>query len=116
MGGWWWGGTAVLGNESLMNMSEENSWSGNGRGEIGKGGKPELSMEERVARWRRGSRHSEGRRCGVRERRGWGEGWGAGREAKGVGVREMGEILSRRRWVAPEHARDMEWCRMKEGK
>ena len=116
MSGWWWGGTIVLGNESLMNMSEENSWSGNGRGEIGKGGKPELSMEERVARWRRENRDNESLDCEVRERLLWVERWGAAREAKGMGVREMGEILSRRRWVAPEHARDMEWCRMKEGK
>lgn len=80
------------------------------------GSGPQLSMEERVAQWRRVNRDNESLDCEIRERLLWVERWRDGREAKGMGVREMGEILSRRRWVAPEHARDMEWCRMKEGK
>jgi len=100
-----------LGNESLTNMSAENLRGGR----MGSSG-PQLSMEERVAQWRRVNRDNESLDCEIRERLLWVERWKDGREAKGMGVREMGEILSRRRWVAPEHARDMEWCRMKEGK
>lgn len=102
-----------MGNESLTNMSAENLRN--------TGSELTPSMEERVAQWRRVNRDNESLDCEIRERLLWVERWKDGREAKGMGVREMGvremgEILSRRRWVAPEHARDMEWCRMKEGK
>jgi hypothetical protein len=73
------------------------------------------AMDKEIRRWRYVHQDNESLDCEVRARVLWVRQWGERRAGAGMGEKELGRCMEKRRWVAPEHARDMEWVRMKEG-